>query len=80
MNGILLWVGVTLLIALALAVKLTLVGGLAAVVSRRMESDDAAVSGRWRLRASGTGKVAPSGTAGSSPEATTQVARGSGVE
>ena len=74
MNGILLWVGVTLLIALALAVKLTLVGGLAAVVSRRIESDDAAVSGRWRLRAGGTGKGAPHGPASSSPEATTRVA------
>ena len=74
MNGILLWVGVTLLIALALAVKLTLVGGLAAVVSRRIESDDAAVSGRWRLRAGGTGKGPPHGPASSSPEATTRVA------
>ncbi len=74
MNGILLWVGVTLLVVLGLALKVSALGGLAAVVSRWMDSDNAAVSGRWRLRAGGTGKVATHGTASSSPEVTTRVA------
>ncbi len=74
MNGILLWVGVTLLVVLGLALKVSALGGLAAVVSRWMDSDNAAVSGRWRLRAGGTGKVATHGTVSGSPEVTTRVA------
>jgi len=54
MSNILLWVGVglvaVLVVVLALAVKLTVLASLAAVVFRRMDSDHAAVSGRWRLR------------------------------
>ena len=73
MDGILLAVGVVLAVVLALVAKVSLLGGLAAIVSRWMDSDDAAVSGRWRLRAGGIGKVATHGTA-SSPEVTTRVA------
>ena len=71
MNGILLWVGVTLLVVLGLALKVSFLGGLAAIVSRWMDSDNAAVSGRWRLRAGGTGKM---GNTRHSPEVTTRVA------
>ncbi len=74
MNGILLWVGVTLLVVLGLALKVSFLGGLAAIVSRWMDSDNAAVSGRWRLRAGGTGKVATHSTASCSPQVTTRVA------
>ena len=74
MNGILLLAGATLLVVLGLALKVSFLGGLAAIVSRWMDSDNAAVSGRWRLRAGGTGKVATHGTASSSPEVTTRVA------
>ncbi len=50
MDRILLAVGVALVVVLALVAKLSFLAGLAAAVSRRMDSDDTAVAGRWRLR------------------------------